>query len=332
MSAPFIYTPQSEYHAHLPHYPLFTRPFQQSPFNVTQTIYPSSPYVGPPLSEHGTPPPFSAAGFRNDQGSNSGWGTRRRRRPSWHGTSSPRVTPFIPPLHLSPSLDGRIPLDHGGPHSAPPQWPTTSPYLYPTTPFMPNVPIYPSSNYVPGYPQLYSQPPPQIHPWLNGDAPSHEFCFDLSMSSFHPQRLVGPDHAVPLTLADLQSPAFHPPVTKLRIVCDQIPNWPVDLVYGVNGFGGPPITLGDILVAIHQKLHQRISHSDFARLSVHEVGEVTRAFMNRCRLESTRRGIAFHSDSEERQQGVKVVDFLVGKTMFRGLVRTADGYIKMVVA
>jgi len=131
-------------------------------------------------------------------------------------------------------------------------------------------------------------------------------------------------------------------VTKLRIVCDMIPNWPVDLVYGAGGMGmglaggmqAPPITLGDILVSIHQKMHQRISHSDWGRLSMAEEAAVSRAFTRRCRTESMRHNATYHSDIElpERQQGVKVVDFLLGRTMFRGLVRSEDGCVKMVVS
>jgi len=100
------------------------------------------------------------------------------------------------------------------------------------------------------------------------------------------------------------------------------------------GGQAPPITLGDILVAIHQKMHQRISHLDWGRLSMSEEAEVSRAFTRRCRTESMRHDVTFHSDNElpERQQGVKVVDFLLGRTMFRGLVRTEDGYVKMIVS
>jgi len=96
----------------------------------------------------------------------------------------------------------------------------------------------------------------------------------------------------------------------------------------------PPINLGDILVAIHQKMHQRITHQDWGRLSMSEEALISRAFTRRCRMESMRNDATFHSDVElpERQQGVKVVDFLLGRHIFRGLVRSEDGYVKMVVS
>ncbi|KAJ7503014.1 hypothetical protein B0H11DRAFT_1711451 [Mycena galericulata] len=319
MSSPFIYSPHSEFFPHFQQQPsgFLGRGFLSSPFCPTQTIYPSSPYVGPALSDHGTPntPLFSGL---NDYGGNM-WGTprRRRRRPSWHGTSTPRVSPFIPPLHPSPALDTAYQRPMVPPYSAPP---------FPAPPF--------ASSYVSGYPQFPA--PLHIHPWINGDAPSQEFVFDLSITAFSPQRLVGPNQVVPLSMADLQAPAFHPPVTKLRMVCDMIPNWPVDLVYGAGGVGmqAPPITLGDVLVAIHQKMHQRISHLDWSRLSMSEEALVSRAFTRRCRMESMRHEATFRSDMElpERQQGVKVVDFLLGRTMLRGLVRSEDGTVKMIVS
>jgi hypothetical protein len=187
---------------------------------------------------------------------------------------------------------------------------------------------------VPSESHLTFPQPLQIHPWLNGDMPSPEFVFDLSSSNFHPCRAVGLDHleVVPLSLQDLQQPAIYPPITKLRIVCDLIPNWPIDVVCST---GMPvPITLGDIVVTIHQKMHQRITHLDWQRLSMSEEGLIARAFTRRCRRESIHQGVPYHSDDElpERQLGVKVVDFLLGRNMFRGLVRSADGYVKMVVS
>ncbi|KAJ7772085.1 hypothetical protein DFH07DRAFT_803676 [Mycena maculata] len=352
MSSPFIYSPQSEFFPHFQQPSGFLgRPYHpslNSPFIPTQTIYPSSPYLGPVVSDQGTPntPLFSGL---NDYGA-SMWGTprRRQRRPSWHGTSTPRrVSPFIPPLHIPPSLDEAGRRDSWGnpePHSAgwyAPAYPRPMAPPYSAPPFS-APPLYSAplpSSYVSGYPQFPA--PLQIHPWINGDSPSPEFVFDLSTTGFNPQRFVGPNQAVPLSMGDLQAPAFSPPVTKLRIVCDMIPNWPIDLIFGAGGMemglGGmqaPPITLGDILIAIHKKMHQRISHLDWARLSMSEETAISRAFTRRCRTESMRYDTNFHSDAElpERQQGVKVIDFLLGRNMFRGLVRSEDGQVRMIVS
>ncbi|KAJ6589908.1 hypothetical protein DFH09DRAFT_1140410 [Mycena vulgaris] len=344
MSSPFVYSPHSEF---FPHFQLpppsgyFTRPYQPhiiSPFIPTETIYPSSPYLGPARSDGGTPntPQRHLFSGLNDYGATpSGWATpRRRRRVSWHGGSTPKISPFIPPSPLPAFLDPPSRQNTwGNANWYPPAQPMAPPY--PAPPF--SAPPFSASSYVSGYPQFPG--PLQIHPWLNGDLPSQEFVFDLSISAFNPQRLVGPNQAVALTLTDFGAPAFCPPITKLRIVCDMIPNWPIDLAFGVGGMGygglqAPPISLGDILVAVHQKMHQSITHLDWERLSTAEVALISRAFTRRCRMESMRNEAAYHSDMEltERQQGVKVVDFLLGRNMFRGLVRSEDGYVKMVVS
>jgi len=351
MSGPFIYSPHSQY------FPPFPPPAGYwgggyTPFAPTQTIYPSSPFAGPIVSDDGMPntpqrPLFSALNGYGD----GVWNTpRRRRRLSWHGesTTPPRVSPFIPPPLPLPSFPEQIgrrcswgnadaPAGWYPPAPPPPMAPPFSAPAYSAAQFSApqfSAPLPPfASSYVSGYPQFPG--PLQIHPWINGDVPSPEFVFDLSVSNFAPCRVVGPDQLVPLSLADLQQPAFYPPVTKLRITCDMIPNWPVDLVCPVGmGMQAPPITLGDILVAIHQKMHQRITHSDWGRLSMAEEGLVSRAFTRRCRRESIHPGVRYHSDDElpERQQGVKVVDLLLGKHRFRGLVRSGDGYVKMVVS
>jgi len=351
MSGPFIYSPHSEYFPHLgppTGYPGWPRSFHNSPFAPTETIYPSSPYMGPLASSDGAPNTPEHSFFSALNGYDDGMWTRtprrRERRLSWHGRSAPRVSPFIPPPPLPSFFEqtGRrrswgnadAPVgwayppapQHGPPYSAPP----FSAHPYSAASFSAPLPPF-QAPYVSGYPQFPG--PLQIHPWINGDAPSPEFVFDLSFSNFAPQRVVGPDHFIDLAMTDLQQPAFHPPVTKLRIVCDMIPNWPIDLVYGAVGMA-PPITLGDILVAIHQKMHQRITHHDWSRLSMSEEALVSRAFTRRCRRESLHTAVRYRSDDElpERRQGVKVIDFLLGRNMFRGLVRSADGYVKMVVS
>ncbi|KAJ7496879.1 hypothetical protein FB451DRAFT_1016962 [Mycena latifolia] len=335
MSSPFIYSPHSEFFPYFPQAPsgYFPRPYQPqqpqiiSPFVPTETIYPSSPYLGPVRSDGDAP-------NTPRRHNTSIWGTpRRRRRLSWHAESIPRISPFIPPSPLPAFLDQTARQNSWANASWYP--PAQQAPLYSAPPFA--AAPFSASSYVPGYPQFPG--PLQIHPWLNGDAPAQEFVFDMSMSAFDPRRLVGPNpQAIPLSMVDYQAPAFSPPVTKLRIVCDMIPNWPIDLAFGAGGYGAgmqaPPITLGDILVAIHQKMHQRITHLDWERLSMPEEALVSRAFTRRCRMESMRHQGMFHSDTElpERQQGVKVVDFLLGRHMFKGLVRSEDGYVKMIVA
>jgi hypothetical protein len=174
-----------------------------------------------------------------------------------------------------------------------------------------------------------------IHPYLNGEAPRPDFYFNLSTSTFSPMRLVAPGQSALLTLDDLSQPATHPPITRLRIVCDAIPQWPTELQYnpyaaaaaaiplsaGGGGGGAPPITLGDVLIALHRSLQLRISHLDWARLNVSEETAVARAYTRRCRAVP-------HLAQFEASQGVRRVDYLLDRVVFRGLVRVhgVDGF------
>jgi hypothetical protein len=179
----------------------------------------------------------------------------------------------------------------------------------------------------------------QIHPWLNGDVSSPAVHFDLASSAFAPMRLIPtlPPHHVLLSATDIRVPAFYPPRTALRILHAQLPFWPVDLKLPPDVPAAPPITLGDVLVALHRTLHQRISHADWATLTVEQEVAVTRAFTHRCRGEAARSGVApvqlRDREVAERSEGVKLVDFLLGKTVFRGLVRDPrdpEGCVRMI--
>ncbi|KAJ7198593.1 hypothetical protein GGX14DRAFT_469937 [Mycena pura] len=326
MSAPFIYSPHAQCFASAGYWGHPYNPSLTSPLPQHATVYPSSPYQGPIPSDAGTPNTPERHFFSSDYGR---WETpRRRRRLSWHGGSASTISPFIPPtpMPMSPFPEQifRRSLSHTDPPAA--WYPPAMVPLYSAPPF--SAPPL-SSSYVSGYPQFPRQL--HIHPLLNGDVPN-ELLFDMSLSYFAPRRLVGPEQAVSLTPTDIQQPAFFPPVTKLRIVCDMIPNWPIDLVYAHGiGMSAPPVTLGDVLVAIHKVMHQRITHQDWGRLSMSQETLISRAFTRRCRKESVRHE-QYHSHLELRQQGVKVVDYLHGRNLFRGLVRSEDGYVKMIVS
>ncbi|KAJ7782634.1 hypothetical protein B0H16DRAFT_1493805 [Mycena metata] len=359
MSGPFIYSP--------PHQDYFPPP-------GSAASYWGCPYQSPPVSTPFLPnesvfsPSFSGTPNTPERPFPSalGWsGARsRRRRGSWNGGSAPRVSPFIPPPPLPAFVERRRSWSNANsgwhsPNTLPPSpYPPFPSQLHSNPQPLPfSAPPYPHHHhhqyphfsappysaplpYVSGYPQFPG--PLEIHPWINGEAPSPEFFFDLSVTDFLPCRMLGEHGAVRLTHADLAQPAFYPPITRLRIVCDMILQWPIDLVFGGGGggmsFAGmgqpPPITLGDILIAVHQKMHQPITHLDWSRLSMGEETVVSRAFTRRCRRESAREGAMVHFEEEmpERQKGVKVVDFLRGRNIFRGLVRGADGSVKLAVS
>jgi len=84
----------------------------------------------------------------------------------------------------------------------------------------------------------------------------------------------------------------------------------------------PPISLGDVLVAVHMHMQRQISHADWGKLTQKEMVSVGRAYTERCRVAA--QGTAEH----ELAQGVKRVDFLLGRTKMVGLVRQqpVDGW------
>ncbi|KAJ7850817.1 hypothetical protein B0H14DRAFT_2355553, partial [Mycena olivaceomarginata] len=81
----------------------------------------------------------------------------------------------------------------------------------------------------------------------------------------------------------------------------------------------------DVLVTLHRAMHQRISSADWNTLSAVEADAVTKAFNQRCRTEAIRSTVvpAQSRDREfmERNNGVKRVDFLMGRTIFQGIVK-----------
>lgn len=300
MSNPYLYTPNA-YHAYqpTPYVDPYINQAQPSPFIPNATLYPSSPYSSAP----GTP---RRVHFDDELFPDL---PPRPRRPSWHaGMMPPMASMELPQSGYSPYLQPAPSYFSNRRHSF-----GNSTYQSPWSAY----------NALPGSPWLYPSQPPQfqIHPLLNGESPRPDFFFDLSSPVFSPVRRVGPGQSGPLTMDELRQPATYPPITRLRITCDIIPQWPIELEYNPYESGqlqlpvsAVPITLGDILVAIHRGLHTRISHIDWARLSLSEETAIARAYTKRCR--------SIPSLSQlEASQGVRRVDYLLDKVRFRGLLR-----------
>ncbi|KAJ8515482.1 hypothetical protein ONZ45_g7085 [Pleurotus djamor] len=346
MADPFVYTPHPSYMLTQYLDPAYGHN-QASPFIPSASLYPTSPYTNtnenlPPAP--GTPNTPRRVHFGDDFNLDPYY--TRQRRPSWTAPpphTSPAMssvafpgstTPFIPP---SPFL-GPQPMDYyqrrhsfGAQGQAQPTWaspgPAWSPYRTPTTP------LYQTSPW-----QQPVQPPVQpvifqLHPWLNGECPRPDFIFDISSPTFNPLRLVAPGQSAPISWEDLRQPATHPPITKLTITCDRIPQWPILLEFNPHfGMGrhgehlpphaAPPISIYDILMGVYQTLNQRVSHIDWAKLSMSEEKAISRAYAHRCRRGGT-------TEMIERANGVKRVDFLLDKVFFKGLVRDGEGWDKM---
>ncbi|KAK7681894.1 hypothetical protein QCA50_014856 [Cerrena zonata] len=189
------------------------------------------------------------------------------------------------------------------------------------------------------YPQYPAPPPSQFHPLLNGEGQTPLLFFDLSIHAFNPLRVASPGSTTgkALTLEELQQQATYPGVTKMIITCDAIPQWPITLepvdvnsnFLSVNRGANPqPITLGDVLVAIHRHLQTQISHRDWVKLSNDEATQIARAYTRRCRTFPS-------AESFEASQGVRKVDYLKDRYVFKGLTRRRgeDGfeYVKLLV-
>ncbi|KAF8069318.1 hypothetical protein FPV67DRAFT_1625505 [Lyophyllum atratum] len=293
MSGPYVYTPapgvqhtapfhQTPYYAPSPH--------PGTPFIPDSALYPNSPYsksASLHQSPHrgGIPLPSSAP---PDQ-----FAWYRERRPSWHGADDGQWLQAPPTYPIGFGLNRRHSFGASG--HAPPQFGAGG--------FSPN------SLFTHFY----------VNPWINAESPRADFFFDLSLPTFTPLRLYGPGQSGLMGSEEMMQPATHPPITRLRIVCDALPHWPCELQldpYQTGGYQPPPISLQDVLVAVHRNMHRQITHADWGRLSEKEEVAVSRAFTRRCQTVPT----TFDS---ERAKGVKRVDYLLGKTRMIGLVRVA---------
>jgi len=164
---------------------------------------------------------------------------------------------------------------------------------------------------------------PVLHPYLDGSRYRGDIVCDLAAPEFKPMRLIGHNQLWPLTYEELAQNGTDPQMYKLTISCDAwIPEWPLHLDFRSNNpydSNIPPIKLGDILIAIHGSLHKRISQYDWAQLSPEREYEVSKAYTRRCKTMGP-------DQLKNRNQGVKQIDFLLGRTRFRGLAKVGDSH------
>jgi hypothetical protein len=109
----------------------------------------------------------------------------------------------------------------------------------------------------------------------------------------------------------MREPAFHPPLTKLRILHSGIPLWHLDLQLSAERalYTQATIALGDVLVTVHHAMHERIRQADWAALSPENERAVTKAFTQRCRAGAWRTDVPPGELRDqvvaERNRGVK---------------------------
>ncbi|TFK52393.1 hypothetical protein OE88DRAFT_1734395 [Heliocybe sulcata] len=112
----------------------------------------------------------------------------------------------------------------------------------------------------------------------------------------------------PLTAADLHKPAADTPLVEMTIVCADLPQWQVR-VRRPEG-----VRIVDVLDGIHRTYAAPLSAADKEALGTEKIEQCEGAFRRRCRA-------ACALDEWEREQGIRRVDMLRGKTMFLGLIR-----------
>jgi hypothetical protein len=228
------------------------------------------------------------------------------------------VTPVQQPTLLHPGYTPARPRRHSFDVAyVPVQTAAPAPAPWPTVP----APYY---TYSPGW-QLapVELPRPQLHNLINGEIVAKYLYINFAVADLVFKKRTGPGtyNVTTLSSYDLEQPATHPQMTRVRVVCDGIPQWPIDLrVIGTTlsphrrGRAALPyLTLEDIVHAVHASLHRRISHEEWGRLTLSQETEVARAY--------TRRFKSSGSEWAERQQqaeGVKRVDFLLRNTWFKG--------------
>lgn len=313
-----------------------------TPYGYTPFAYPT-PYLWPYYSQQAHTP-FIPPSVALPPSPNAGAGTRRvrfeddepyhprPRAPSFHagmvGTAPPpNPAPFPSPPFLYTPLPAMVPLAPAGPPVGPPQGYThqrrRSDSMLPAPAFaMPTWVIYPTQTQAPS-------PPPQLNPLLSAEYPNQsQVLFDLSLNHYDPQRLAQPGRSAPTSLSreEMSQPACWPGVTRMEITCDELPGWKVILEPyqerpSNSGYltvpadeVNTPISVNDVLFAIHRFLQRQITHRDWVELSSDRATAVARAYTRRCRTFPT-------TQQFEESQGVRRVDYLENKYMFKGLVR-----------
>ncbi|THU95295.1 hypothetical protein K435DRAFT_133195 [Dendrothele bispora CBS 962.96] len=201
----------------------------------------------------------------------------------------------------------------------------------------------------------YSNPPVSpaqfhLHPWLDAQNWTGEFSLNLSDPSFKPMQVysisAGRKTRGPARVDVLSEPATDPPLTRLRIVCDILPQWPIDLRHPLDQgtdatfafdsartSGRLPITVRDILFKIYESLQTRITHQDWARLNSQAESMVTKAYRKRCKAVGSTGVIGSTAAVEAAlAQGVKRVDFLLGKVWFKGCIMDWErGVMRLII-
>lgn len=256
-----------------------------------------SPFI-PPQQFPPSPrsPPTRHVRFADDE--DELYRTGRSRPPSWHAgmpgtTPAPNPAPFpSPPMYYTP-LPPMVPLQPPPVHTHHRRY-SDGVLPQPTWVQVPTwMTVY---TQVPPQPQ----PQPQLHPLLSAEGGREPpLFFDMSFYAYEPRHITSTNSTgTILTSEERNQTATYPGVTRMVITCDELPEWTVTLephrerpsnsgYLAVPTYDAPatvaPITVNDVLVAIHRMMQRQITHSEYYQLSKDRATAVARAYTRRCR-------------------------------------------------
>ncbi|KAH9836128.1 uncharacterized protein C8Q71DRAFT_760742 [Rhodofomes roseus] len=178
-------------------------------------------------------------------------------------------------------------------------------------------PKYPLQ-YVPGSPSSFGSLPyvaghVMIHPVLA--APRTALAWDLILPPSAANVPTTYGSPSPLNPALLAEPATHPGLPSLTIICDMLP-WSITITPSRTHF----VSVGDVLHALYRMLRLAVTETEVGVLPPDTRVRVHSAFHARHKMLPDAR-----SRAEEKQKGVKRVDFLMDLRRFAGLSIVMSG-------
>lgn len=172
---------------------------------------------------------------------------------------------------------------------------------------------------------------PQLHPLLTREHSSgSKTLLDLSSHAFSPKRSLGVGTPIrPFTYDELLEPATVPPVRRINVAANFLPDWAAGLhensaleslsrwkssciTIPLLGMNGSYVTVYDVLASIYVIMQGQISHDEWAQISILQ-SAVTMAYIRRCSRYPDLQTV-------EESKGIRRVDCLCGQYMFHGIV------------
>ncbi|KAH7920074.1 hypothetical protein BV22DRAFT_1021899 [Leucogyrophana mollusca] len=157
--------------------------------------------------------------------------------------------------------------------------------------------------------------PVVIHPLLAFDPRIPPINYDVSFppNTLSPNIRSSPSALPPHVLAE---PATNPPMATLTLINDVLP-WTLTVQANSSSY----VAVIDVLDAVYRFLRLTVSKPEYKALPSQEAKDlVSVAFSKRCHRAPTA-----ETYEDEKQKGVKRVDFLVGHHKFMGLSSTKRG-------